>query len=159
MGLKFTVPVPLEWVITNVPLGNLTVAAVLLVSVLAPPAVNTPVAMMLEVFEVAEVVMNWKCSVPDTAVRALAAARLAPPRTAVTETAPIIAANVLRMGVSLLSGAWLPALLVVAGSDATGAWTCASSAGLAKSAPPGGGSWSPPPGGCAALRAGSTVIA
>jgi hypothetical protein len=60
--------------------------------------------MMLDVFEVAEVVISWKCSVPDAAVRALAPARLAPPRAAVTETAPITAATVLCMGASLMSG-------------------------------------------------------
>src|SRR5258708_3301764 len=78
LGLKLCVPVPLEWVITNVPLGKVTVSVELVVRVSVPPAVNTPGAMMLDVFEVAEVVISWKCSVPDQAVRALAPARPGP---------------------------------------------------------------------------------
>jgi hypothetical protein len=42
LGLKCCVPVPFEWVITNVPSGNVSVEVVLLVRVSVPPAVNTP---------------------------------------------------------------------------------------------------------------------
>jgi hypothetical protein len=48
-----------------VPLGNFSVSVVLLVVMSTPPAVNTPWAITVSLVAVAEVDMNWKCSMPE----------------------------------------------------------------------------------------------
>jgi hypothetical protein len=60
---------PLECTTLNEPAGNTNVPAGVPERA-TPPAVNTPVAMTLAVLEVADVLMSWKCSVPETADRA-----------------------------------------------------------------------------------------
>ena len=65
---------------------------------LTPPAVNAPVAMVLDLLAVAEVAMIWKCSVPEMAGLALAAARPVPPAVAATaaaRAAPVMTATAL----------------------------------------------------------------
>jgi hypothetical protein len=63
--------------------------------VVVPPTVNTPDAMMSDPFEVAEVVMSWKCSVPVAAgaVRGAALAAVTPV-TAMVAAAAVAAAPV-----------------------------------------------------------------
>ena len=78
----------------ELPLGNLKTSVEPLVRVSIPPAVNTPVAMTLLLFEVPEVVMPWKCSVVVAAGRALAAARPAPLIIAAAETVVVTATSV-----------------------------------------------------------------
>ena len=63
------------------------------------PAVNTPRAMMLEVDEVADVVMIWNCSVPEARAVCGAAAAAATPDTAMAPaatTAPAVPSRRLR---------------------------------------------------------------
>jgi hypothetical protein len=48
-----------------VPLGNFSVSVVLLVVMSTPPVVNTPWAITVSLVAVAEVDMNWKCSMPE----------------------------------------------------------------------------------------------
>jgi hypothetical protein len=62
--LSVWVPVGLEWAIVTEPVGKTSVSAVR-PGWSMPPAVNVPVAMMLALPEVGDVVMNWKCSVPE----------------------------------------------------------------------------------------------
>ena len=89
------------------PSGNVTLS-VLLPAWSTPPAVNTPDAMIVLSGDVGDVVMSWKCSVPDraalaagraaaaacagwwTAGRALAAAKPAPLVIAAVRATPVI---------------------------------------------------------------------
>jgi len=63
--LKDCGPVPGECLSLIVPLGNFSVSVVLLVVMSTPPAVNTPWAITVSLVAVAEVDMNWKCSMPE----------------------------------------------------------------------------------------------
>lgn len=82
-----------------VPLGNLKMVGSR--KVVSPTAVNTPLAIRLKA-EVCEVVIPWKCSVPELAGLALAtAARLVPLITVAAKTAVDTAAKVLRTILSL----------------------------------------------------------
>jgi hypothetical protein len=58
-------PVPGECLSLIVPLGNFSVSVVLLVVMSTPPAVNTPWAITVSLVAVAEVDMNWKCSMSE----------------------------------------------------------------------------------------------
>ncbi len=66
-GLSFGVPVPLECLTLNVPAGKTHLSVVLLIKWPTPGAVKTPKATISIVLEVAEVLTDWKCSVPETA--------------------------------------------------------------------------------------------
>jgi hypothetical protein len=57
--------VPGECLSLIVPLGNFSVSVVLLVVMSTPLAVNTPWAITVSLVAVAEVDMNWKCSMPE----------------------------------------------------------------------------------------------
>src|SRR5260221_13176232 len=87
-----------------VPPGNLKMSVVALVMMSTPPAVNTPVAIMMIGREPGiDVVMPRKCSIAGPAGLAgpaLAAASPAPLRTPATDTAPIAAAKGLRLAAS-----------------------------------------------------------
>ena len=85
-GFSFGVPVPLECAILNVPFGNTRVSTLLPWRSM-PLAVNTPEAITRAVFDVGDVDMSWKCSVPETAVRAAA-----PAGTAIHSAAVVAAA-------------------------------------------------------------------
>jgi hypothetical protein len=74
-GLKDCGPVGSECRSLIVPLGNFSVSVVLLVWMSTPPAVNTPRAITV-LFDVSED-MNWKRSMPGTAVLVVLAAVLA----------------------------------------------------------------------------------
>jgi hypothetical protein len=63
--LKDCGPVPGECLSLIVPLGNFSVSVVLPVVMSTPPAVNTPWAITVSLVAVAEVDMNWKCSIPE----------------------------------------------------------------------------------------------
>src|SRR5690242_5595092 len=95
-GSKCCVPVPLECAILKLPPGKSTVST-LLPEWSTPGAVNTPLAIMDDVGEVAEVVMSWKFSVPLTPVWVLAAASPAPPITAAVAAAVTAEARILRI--------------------------------------------------------------
>src|SRR5690348_18329975 len=84
-GFSLGVPVPRECAILNVPLLNTSVST-LLPWWSMPALVNTPEAMTLAVFEVGDVDMSWKCSVPEAATRAAA------PAGAASHSAPALAA-------------------------------------------------------------------
>src|SRR5262252_1815828 len=90
-ALKRWVPVPLECAILNVPFGNTTLST-LLPGWSTPPAVNTPLAMMLEGALLATVAFtSWKCSNPELPAAWLALAAVRPaaaiaPATAATPT-------------------------------------------------------------------------
>src|SRR6266566_1013051 len=71
LGLNLCGPWPGECLILNVPPGNTTLST-RLPPWSTPPAVKTPVAMILLLFDVADVDISWKCSVPETAARAVA---------------------------------------------------------------------------------------
>src|SRR6266576_6861115 len=91
LALKRGVPVPLECAILNVPFGNTTVST-LLPGWSTPPAVNTPLAMMLDGALLAGFVFrSWKNSVPERLAAWLALAAVRPvaaiaPATATTLT-------------------------------------------------------------------------
>src|SRR5215467_2083887 len=77
-GLKRGVPVPLECAILNVPFGNTTVST-LLPGWSTPPAVNAPLAMMVDGALLAGfVVTSWKCSNPELPAAWLALAAVRP---------------------------------------------------------------------------------
>src|SRR5690348_3469209 len=92
LGLKRGVPTPGECAILNVPCGN-TAVSTRAPEWSTPPAVNRPVAMMLCLDVVSDVVMIWKCSNPDLADAptwlALAAVRPVPATAPTSATTPI----------------------------------------------------------------------
>src|SRR5215475_8600919 len=98
-GLKRGVPVPLECAILNVPFGNTTVST-LLPGWSTPPAVNTPLAMMLDGALLATVAFtSWKNSVPELPAAWLALATVKP----VAASAPAIATTPTPARILLLS--------------------------------------------------------
>src|SRR5215470_8322094 len=90
-GLNRGVPVPFECAILNVPFGN-TAVSTLLPGWLTPPAVNAPVAMMLNGALLAvDVVTSWKCSnaglpAPAAALAAVRPVAACAPATATMRT-------------------------------------------------------------------------
>src|SRR5215472_12788171 len=98
-GLNRWLPVPLECAILNVPSGN-TAVSTLLPGWLTPPAVNTPLAMMLDVaLGAAEVARIWKYSILELPAAWLALATVRP----VAATAPATATTLTPARILLLS--------------------------------------------------------
>src|SRR5215471_8286843 len=99
LALKRGVPVPFECAILNVPFGNTTVST-LLPGWSTPPAVNTPLAMMLDGALLAGFVFtSWKCSNPELPAAWLALAAVRP----VAAIAPATATTLIPPRILLLS--------------------------------------------------------
>src|SRR5579871_6586108 len=131
LALKRGVPVPLECAILNVPFGNTTVST-LLPGWSTPPAVNTPLAMMLDGALLATVaLMSWKYSVPELPAAWLALATVRPVAATAAATATTLTpARILLLSLIMVNSSPSPAVVWL------GAWLLSPGIGCCQASTP-----------------------